>query len=73
MTATTYDDVVYMLKLTNGFKDKPDTCKDCTFFSRDMSTDNFGPGDMCIRNLDINFRVNNGSTCNKFVLKEKKK
>lgn len=41
-------------------------CKDCASFQEDKSTDNFGSGDMCKRNIDMPFMVNPNAVCNKF-------
>ena len=38
-------------------------CKSCVYFKEDMSTDNFGSGDRCTRNLDANFSVQSTAIC----------
>lgn len=57
------------LKRKNGYTESPKICKDCRSFSADFSTDNFGPGDLCIRNPDIAFQVRPLGVCHKWELK----
>ena len=44
----------------------PSCCRLCKHFNEDMTTDNFGPGDRCIRNPDITFSTSASSSCNGF-------
>lgn len=64
-------DLAHEIKLKNGYSTKRLSCKECVYFQEDESTDNFGPGDLCVRNPDVVFRVEVHGVCNKFNAKAK--
>jgi hypothetical protein len=55
------------LKNKLNYTTSPACCKLCKYFKEDMTTDNFGPGDRCIRNPDISFKTNVSASCNGFI------
>jgi hypothetical protein len=59
-------EAVCALQKLNGYTEKPNSCRTCLHFEADASTDNFGPGDVCIRNLDFGFRVTPTACCQKW-------
>ena len=63
------ENITDIIKQQNGYRLRTLGCKDCDFFEEDPSTDNFGPGDRCMRNPDVTFRTDPHACCNK--LKEK--
>ena len=63
-------DFIEQLKILVGYTETPHECKDCASFKEDGSTDNFGPGDLCVRNIDFPFKVSPYAVCNKWVDEE---
>lgn len=59
------NDLIDKLKARIGYTEIPPKCQSCKFFKPDMSTDNFGSGDKCIRNPDITFSVRHNAVCDK--------
>lgn len=57
------------LKVILGYTEVRNTCITCRFVQLDPSTDNFGPGDKCFRNPDIQFPVASSGCCAKFTSK----
>lgn len=65
-------DLVEHVKLIVGYTEKEVTCSSCVYCELDRSTDNFGVGDQCKRNPDIQFRVNGDrGRCHKHTPKGK--
>jgi hypothetical protein len=67
------NDMVVQIKETIGYTETPNKCKDCVSFQEDTSgnfgPDNFGPGDLCVRNPDVPFLVRSTAVCNKWKSK----
>ena len=55
------------LKAIIEYTESPVRCGSCEFFCEDMTTDNFGPGDTCRRNLDIILSVSINGQCKQFT------
>jgi len=54
------------LKNELGYTEEVKNCKTCIHFKEDMSTDNFGSGDQCTRNIDVSFSVKRFAICNRW-------
>lgn len=59
-------DMTKELKEIIGYTLSPQSCGGCAHFKQDMSTDNLGPGDRCIRNPDLKFATNPQACCSKW-------
>lgn len=55
-----------LVKDAVNYKDHARVCGNCKQLIADNSTDNFGPGDRCGRNPDINFSVSVHGFCDKW-------
>ena len=55
------------LKIQIGYTELPKQCGNCVFIKLDSTTDNFGHGDVCIRNPDITFSVVPTAVCNNWM------
>ena len=58
--------LVELLKERIEYTEKNPNCSSCIFIELDMSTDNFGVGDLCVRNPDIHFITRSFAYCNKW-------
>lgn len=59
------------IKALVGYTETSNKCKTCLYFKEDPSTDNFGPGNLCGRNPDIQFSVKSNAVCNKWASQQK--
>lgn len=65
------NDLIDKLKDKIGYTEIPPKCQRCKFFKPDMSIDNFGPSDNCIRNPDITFSVRHYAVCDKYAMRNR--
>lgn len=65
------NDLIDKLKDKIGYTEIPPKCQSCKFFKPDMSIDNFGPSDNCIRNPDITFSVRHYAVCDKYAMRNR--
>ena len=63
--------LVEEIKKRNNYTITPKKCMQCKYYCPDMSSDNFGPGDLCVRNPDLIFKVCVFAVCDKWEINNK--